>query len=99
MIFVGIPVMTLWGLAGASLQSMMSRLVEPSAQGQLQGANSSMMGIGSLIAPVLFTQVFAWAIAGVPAGAARLPGAPFLVGAALLGGGSHCRVARDEAGG
>ncbi len=85
MIFVGIPVATLWGLASASLQSMMSRLVAPSAQGQLQGANSSMMGIGSLIAPGLFTQVFAWAIGGGPASAARLPGAPFLVGAALLG--------------
>jgi MFS transporter, DHA1 family, tetracycline resistance protein len=85
MIFVAIPVVTLWGLAGASLQAMMSRLVAPGAQGQLQGASSSLMGIGSLIAPGLFTQVFAWSIAGVPASAARLPGAPFLVGAALLG--------------
>lgn len=42
------------------------------------------MWIGGLIAPGLFTQVFAWAISGVPADAARLPGAPFLVAAALL---------------
>jgi MFS transporter, DHA1 family, tetracycline resistance protein len=85
MIFVAIPVVTLWGLASSSLQSMMSRLVAPNAQGQLQGASSSMMGVGSLIAPGLFTQVFAWAIAGVPASVAQFPGAPFLMGAAVLG--------------
>jgi MFS transporter, DHA1 family, tetracycline resistance protein len=82
---LGIPVMTLWGLASASLSSMMSRLVDSNAQGQLQGASSSLMGIGSLIAPTMFTQSFAWAITGVPASAARWPGAPFLLGAGLLG--------------
>ena len=85
MLLLGIPVATLWGLASSALQAMMSRLVDPSAQGRLQGANSSLMGIGSLIAPGLFTQSFAWAIAGVPASAARIPGAPFLLGAGLLG--------------
>lgn len=83
-LLLGIPVTTLWGLASAALQAMMSRLVEPSAQGRLQGANSSMMGIASLIAPALFTQVFAWAVSDVPVAAARVPGLPFLVGAGLL---------------
>ena len=38
--WLGVPVMALWGLAGPAIRSMMSRLVSPSEQGQLQGANS-----------------------------------------------------------
>jgi DHA1 family tetracycline resistance protein-like MFS transporter len=48
----------------------------------LQGANGSLMGIANLFGPVLFTQVFAWAIG--PLGAWGQPGAPFLLGALLL---------------
>ena len=81
---LSIPVASLWGLASGPIQAIMSRLVSPSEQGRLQGANSSVMGIGSLIAPVLFTQVLAWAITGAPAPSARLPGAPFLLAAVLL---------------
>ena len=36
--WLGVPVMALWGLAGPALQGLMSRLVSPSEQGQLQGA-------------------------------------------------------------
>src|SRR5256885_8799222 len=34
---VGVPVMSLWGLSGPAILGMMSRLVSPSEQGQLQG--------------------------------------------------------------
>ncbi len=37
----------------------MSRHVGASEQGQLQGANASLMGIASLIGPAIFTQSFA----------------------------------------
>ena len=41
--------MMLWGFAGPSAQSLMSRRVTPHEQGQLQGAQSSLRGIGGLI--------------------------------------------------
>src|SRR5204862_8200711 len=63
-------------------QSLMTRLVGPSEQGQLQGANGSLNGIASMIAPMLFTQTFASAIGRFQH--FGLPGAPFLLAAILL---------------
>jgi len=80
--WVGVPVMSLWGIAGPSSQGIMTRLVEPTEQGQLQGALSSLMGIASCFGPGLFTQTFAAAI-GRHADWG-LPGAPFLLAAGLL---------------
>jgi DHA1 family tetracycline resistance protein-like MFS transporter len=80
--WLGIPLMALWGLASPASLGLMSRRVGGSEQGALQGANSSIMGIASLLGPGLFTQVFAIAI-----GDGRqwgLPGAPFLLAALLL---------------
>ncbi len=77
-----IPVMALWGLAGASVQGLMSRRVSPSAQGQLQGANSSLMSLAAMIGPGLFTQTFAWWIG--PSAPIEVPGMPFLLAAVLL---------------
>jgi DHA1 family tetracycline resistance protein-like MFS transporter len=78
----GIPVMALWGIAGAASMGIMSRLVGASEQGQLQGANSSLMALAGLLGPALFTQVFAQSIA--PGTAWQLPGAPFLLAAAMM---------------
>ena len=78
---VGIPVMALWGFAGPSIQSLMTRLVSPSEQGQLQGANASLAAVASVIGPSLFTQVFAHFIAD---GSKATSGAPFVLAAALL---------------
>jgi DHA1 family tetracycline resistance protein-like MFS transporter len=75
--WLGAPVMALWGLSGPALQEMMSRLVSPSEQGQLQGANNSSRSITGLIGPALFSGTFAWLLGW-------LPGAPFLLAAALL---------------
>jgi DHA1 family tetracycline resistance protein-like MFS transporter len=96
---VGIPVMALWGLAGPSAQAIMSRRVSASEQGQLQGATSSLQAITGMIGPALFTQVFAQAIASKGAGL-HLPGAPFLVAAALLAASGIIAwwVTRPEAG-
>ena len=80
-----VPIQALWGLANSPLQSIMTRHVSASEQGQLQGANSSLMGLASMIGPILFTQVFAWAIAGSPKGmSGGLAGLPFLLAAALV---------------
>jgi MFS transporter, DHA1 family, tetracycline resistance protein len=80
--WAGIPVMALWGIAGAAYMGLMSRLVSASEQGQLQGANSSILALAGLIGPGLFTQVFAHAIA--PGEGWQLPGAPFLLAAGML---------------
>jgi DHA1 family tetracycline resistance protein-like MFS transporter len=78
----GIPVMALWGLAGPASMGIMSRLVSGSEQGQLQGANSSLMALGNLFGPGLFSLAFAWSIA--PGQSWHMPGAPFFVASALL---------------
>ena len=80
-----VPVFTLMGLFGPSLQALMSHRVQSYEQGQLQGANSSIMGITGMIGPVLFTQAFSRAIA--PGVSWHLPGAPFLLAGGLLLGG------------
>ena len=79
---LGVPVMALWGFTGPSIQSLMSRRVSPSEQGQLQGANMSLVAIAGMVGPSLFTQVFARFIS--PEAPAHVPGAPFLVAALLL---------------
>jgi DHA1 family tetracycline resistance protein-like MFS transporter len=77
----GIPLVAIWGLAGPAFQSLMSRRVEPSAQGRLQGALASLSGITGMIGPLLFTQIFAF---GISSPAVRLPGAPFWTSSLLL---------------
>ena len=78
---IGIPVMALWGIANPALQGLMTRRVDPTEQGRLQGANSSLQGIANMIGPGLFTQVFAGAVAAHGGG---LSGAPFVLASLLL---------------
>jgi DHA1 family tetracycline resistance protein-like MFS transporter len=80
--WLGIPLMSLWGIANAASLGLMSRRVGPTEQGQLQGANASLMGIANLFGPGLFTQVFALAIG--EGSRWHLPGAPFVLAALLL---------------
>jgi DHA1 family tetracycline resistance protein-like MFS transporter len=80
--WLGIPVMALWGVSGAALQALTTRLVAPDQQGQLQGATSSVQSLSQLVGPFLFTLTFAYFIgAEAPL---RLPGAPFLLASVLL---------------
>ena len=79
--WLGIPLLAVWGLASAASLGLMSRRVGPSEQGQLQGANASLMGIANLFGPGLFTQVFA---ASIGSGAWHQPGAPYLLAALLV---------------
>jgi DHA1 family tetracycline resistance protein-like MFS transporter len=80
--WLGIPVMALWGLAGAASQALMTASVAPDQQGQLQGATASVQSVSQLLGPFLFTLTFAWFIGA--AAPAKLPGAPFLLASALL---------------
>jgi DHA1 family tetracycline resistance protein-like MFS transporter len=80
--WLGIPFMALWGLAGASTQALMTRLVSPEQQGQLQGATTSVQSVSQLLGPFLFTLTFAYFIGA--AAPFKLPGAPFFLASALL---------------
>jgi MFS transporter, DHA1 family, tetracycline resistance protein len=80
--WLGIPVMALWGVAGAATQALMTRLVAPDQQGQLQGATTSVQSVSQLLGPFLFTLTFAYFI-GVRT-PLTLPGAPFLLASVLL---------------
>ena len=75
--WLGVPVMSFWGISGPALMEMMSRRVGPSEQGQLQGAGSSLRSLTGLVGPGLFTLTFA-------AFVDTMPGAPFLLAALIL---------------
>ena len=77
-----IPFIALWGISAPAIQSLMSRHVDPTAQGKLQGAINSIRAITGMAGPVLFTQIFALAIA--PGVRFHLPGAPYHLAALLL---------------
>jgi len=78
----GIPLLALWGIASAATLGLMSRHVGGSEQGQLQGANSSLMGIANLIGPAMFSQAIARSIG--ERAIIHLQGAPFLLASLLL---------------
>jgi DHA1 family tetracycline resistance protein-like MFS transporter len=77
-----IPFIALWGIAAPAMQSLMSRHVDPSSQGKLQGAINSLRAVTGMAGPPLFTQIFAIAIA--PRYAVHFPGAPYFLAALLL---------------
>jgi len=79
--WASIPLATLSGLTGPAIQALMTSRVSPNRQGQLQGANGSVVGIAQLVGPTIFTFTFAYFI-----GVGRdwqLPGAAYLLAAAL----------------
>ena len=80
--WIGVPVMALWGVATPSLQTIMTRLVDPTEQGRLQGALASLVGLASLIGPTVFSQTFATSISRRADWG--LPGAPYLLAAVLI---------------
>jgi DHA1 family tetracycline resistance protein-like MFS transporter len=78
MFLIGVPVMSLWGLAGPAILGLMSRMVSSSEQGQLYGANTALTSIATLIGPGLFALPFSALLD-------RLPGVSFdLAGLILL---------------
>jgi MFS transporter, DHA1 family, tetracycline resistance protein len=53
-----IPVFSLVGFFSAAIQGLMTSRVRLDEQGQLQGANSSIMGIAGMIGPTIFSFAF-----------------------------------------
>lgn len=73
---LAVPLNAFWQLLVPGLQGLMTRRVGPSQQGQLQGANQSIMGIASIAGPLLYGLSFAWAVRHPQW---HLPGLPFLL--------------------
>ena len=65
------------------MQGLMTRRVNASEQGQLQGALSSIRGVAFMIGPILFTYTFAAFIG--PERDWHIPGAPYVLAALMVG--------------
>jgi MFS transporter, DHA1 family, tetracycline resistance protein len=81
MMYAFTAVYCLGGIAGPALQGIMSGVVPPNAQGELQGGFTSVMSLTSIFGPVMMSQLFSYAAS--PESPIYLPGAPMLLGAAL----------------
>jgi DHA1 family tetracycline resistance protein-like MFS transporter len=79
-----IPVWALTGFLQPGLMGLMSKRVDPSHQGQLQGALQSLQGIASFTGPAIYGLTFAWAVRHNAT--LHLPGLPILISAGLLVG-------------
>jgi len=80
--WTGIPIGGLGGLSNPPMQSLMTRRVKETEQGQLQGALSSIRGIAFMIGPLIFTTTFASFIG--PRRDWHLPGAPYLLAGLIV---------------
>ena len=81
MMFAFIIPYSLGGIAGPSLQGIMSSQVPPNAQGELQGGLTGLVSLTSIFGPALMTGLFNYFThKGTPA---YFPGAPFFMGAFL----------------
>ena len=81
MMFAFTAVYCLGGIAGPSIQGLISTHVPANEQGELQGALASLMSATSVIGPLLMTNIFAYFTK--PTASIYFPGAPFLLGAFL----------------
>jgi MFS transporter, DHA1 family, tetracycline resistance protein len=78
---LGVVVICL-SIYNAPMQSLMSKRVGPSEQGELQGAMGSLRGISMLIGPGIFTLTFAQFVG--PWRSLEVLGAPFLLAAVMV---------------
>ena len=81
MMFAFLIPYALGGIAGPSIQGIISTHVPPNEQGELQGVLTSLMSATSIVGPVLMTSLFAYFTdKNAPL---IFPGAPFAMGAFL----------------
>lgn len=81
MMFAFMVPYALGGLAGPSLQGIISNQVPANEQGELQGGLNSLISVTSIIGPLLMTNLFSYfTSAKAPF---YFPGAPFIMGALL----------------
>ncbi len=81
MMFVFMIPYSLGGIAGPSIQSLMTSHVPSNEQGELQGALTSLVSLTSIIGPLLMTGLFSYFTASnAPV---YFPGAPFMMATLL----------------
>ena len=87
----------MWGLAMPTIQSLMTRRVSESEQGQLQGANNSVASIAGVASPLFFGAVYSASVGRDPLIAH--PGTSFFLSALVLAAAALIgwRVARNVA--
>ena len=79
---VGIPIMAFWGFSMPSTQALVTRQVDRTVQGRVQGALSSLMSLAGILAPPFYTGIFAWSIS--PHAPLRQPGLAFWAAGVLM---------------
>jgi DHA1 family tetracycline resistance protein-like MFS transporter len=83
---MGMPFYALAGLVSPAVQSQLTQRVAASEQGRLQGTIAGVQSLAALIAPLMFTQIFAYAVG---AGRGHVPlGLHLYVGSLLLATGA-----------
>ena len=82
-IYLTVPFSALSVMVNPMITSLLSNSVGKDVQGELQGINTSLAAIASTLSPFIMVGTFIWATPP-DAEAFRLPGAPFLVCAALI---------------
>jgi DHA1 family tetracycline resistance protein-like MFS transporter len=82
MMFAFLVPYCLGGIAGPSLQAVISGHVEPSHQGELQGALTSLMSLTTIIGPLLMTSTFSYFTS--KKAPFYFPGMHFLIGALCM---------------
>ncbi|WP_297735871.1 TCR/Tet family MFS transporter [uncultured Maricaulis sp.] len=81
MVYAIIVFAALGGIGQPALQGVMSRIVPPNAQGELQGAMTSLQSLSMIIGPLVMSRIFShYSEEGA---AVTFPGAPFLLASAL----------------
>ena len=81
MIYAAIAVATLGGIAQPAAQAIITKSVEPSRQGSVQGALTGLQSVAQIIGPLVGSWAFTLAISGRLG--AEVPGLSFLLGSVL----------------
>lgn len=80
MIYTFLPVYVLGGLAGATLQAIMSSQVSPTEQGELMGTFTGLQSLANILGPLMMTSVFSYYTRDV---GVYFPGSAFALAAVL----------------
>ena len=78
-----IPLSTMGFMAGPALASILSGMVEPNAQGSLQGVLASVNGVAAIVTPMVIPLVFK--AFSRPEAPIYFPGTPYLLATVLAG--------------
>ncbi len=71
------------GLAGPTIQSIMSKNTSSSEQGELQGSITSIISLAEIIGPVLMMALMSWTTVGIPE-SERVYGSPYFAAAVFV---------------